>query len=112
MDHPLFPAQEAKREAIERVERNASPDFLGFARTVALRIAHAMPNGFTTDAIWEVLDAAGVKPPEPRALGAVMQKLAREGQIRKTGDYVDSTRPACHGRPIPVWALDSASTRG
>lgn len=107
MDHPLFSAQEAKREAIERVERNASLDFLVFARTVALRIASAQQNGFTTDAIWEVLDAAGVKPPEPRALGAVMQKLAREGLIRKTGEYVDSCRAACHGRPVPIWTLDT-----
>jgi hypothetical protein len=103
-EHPLFPAQEAKREAIERVERNASPDFLDFARTIALRIAAAQPNGFTTDAIWEVLDASGVKPPEPRALGAVMKRLADEGLIRKTGEYVDSTRAVCHGRLLAIWA--------
>jgi hypothetical protein len=103
MEHPLFPAQEAKREAIERVERNASPDFLDFARTIALRIASAHPTGFTTDAIWEVLDASGIKTPEPRALGSVMKRLADEGLIRKTGEYVDSIRPQAHARPIPIW---------
>lgn len=111
MNHPLFDS--AKDEAIDRVERNAPPDWIATARTVALRIAHAIPSGFTTDAIWTILEASGNgNPPEPRALGAVMKRLADEGVIRKTGEYVNSLRPECHNRPIPIWTLDSRSTRG
>lgn len=101
---PLFTAQEAKREALERVERNAPSEWLASARAIATRVAMAHPNGFTTDAIWDVLDASGLgHPPEPRALGAVMAALARERIITKTGAYVDSKRAECHGRTICIW---------
>lgn len=101
--HPLFSAQDAKTEAIARAEKNAAPDFLATASTIVLRLASAMPHGFTTDAVWEVLDASGIKTHEPRALGAVMKQLADGGYITKTGAYVDSLRPECHCRPIPIW---------
>jgi hypothetical protein len=36
-------------------------------------------------------------------LGAVMRMLARHQRIIATGDYRNSTRPACHARPVKVW---------
>lgn len=55
---------------------------------------------FTTDDVWRDV---GDCPGDPRALGAVVLRLARAGVISKTGVYVPSTRVGCHARPIPVW---------
>lgn len=110
------PAQEAKAEAIARVEANAPSAWLAKARQVTMDLAKANPQGFTSDSVWWILEACGYgSPPEPRALGAVFQMLAREKIIVKTGEYRDSERAECHGRPIPIWrlggALDNASPR-
>ena len=97
-------AQAAKAEAIERVEANAPQAWLAKASQVTLDIARVNPQGFTSDAIWWILDACGYgNPPEPRALGAVFQALAREGLIEKTGEYRDSERSENHARPVCVW---------
>lgn len=109
-------AQEAKDAAIQQVAENAQSAWLEQARRTTLRIAKAHPQGFTSDAVWFVLSACGYgHPTEPRAMGAVFHALARNGLIRKTGEYRDSERAECHGRPIAVWrlavSLDSEAAR-
>lgn len=100
------PAQVAKIEAIERVGANAPSEWMRKAMEVTRGLAQAKPQGFSSDDVWFVLDACGYgSPPEPRALGAVFQNLARERIIVKTGEYRDSERVECHNRPIPVWRL-------
>jgi len=37
------------------------------------------------------------------AVGAIMTGLAKRGYIRKTGDYVKSSRPERHGGMVAVW---------
>jgi alkylhydroperoxidase family enzyme len=61
--------------------------------------AQRYPAGFTTDEVWDLVGS----PPEPRAMGAVMQAAARGGVILATTQYRPSTRTECHARPVRVW---------
>ena len=56
-------------------------------------------NAFTTDRLWEILDA----PPEPRAMGAAICEARRRGLIASTHVYRKSTRRACNARPMLLW---------
>lgn len=85
--------------ALVDVEANAAPTWLDVARG----IVRAMPPGheFTTDDVWVSL--GDVRTHEPRAMGAVMRGLQRDGVIVNTRQYRPSERAECHARPIPVW---------
>ena len=95
----LNEVEAAKQEAIDRVERNADPDWKTTALNVVAELAASRAT-FTTDDVWEHLDCT---THEPRALGAIMQKAHRLGLIQPTGAYTQSSRVACHGRPVRVW---------
>lgn len=72
------------------------------ATNVALREAQA-GRGFTTDDIWERLERRGVAPPvDRRLMGAIIQRLAKDGTIRKAG-VVRSRRSENHHRSITMW---------
>jgi hypothetical protein len=96
----LFDAQEAEEEAIARVGANAPEDWVMRARQATQHVAGSRFD-FTTDHVWDVL--GDDKPHEPRALGAVLKNLAREGIIRQTGEYRKSDRVENHRRPVAVW---------
>jgi hypothetical protein len=53
--------------------------------------------------VWDALGEN--RPVEPRALGAVMKAMARDGKIRATGEYRKSARTDCHARPVAVWRV-------
>lgn len=59
---------------------------------------------FTTDDLWERLDAQGVKVPleQRRQIGSVCRRLQKRGLIEAAG-YRISERPANHGRGVRVW---------
>lgn len=104
MNQPsLFDGAAARDAALTRVHAAAHPGWIDAARTVLLTLAdHGKP--FTTDSVWEILEMRGVpQTAEPRALGAVVMRLARQKKIVKTGEYRNSSRAINHGRPIPVW---------
>lgn len=63
---------------------------------------------FTTDDVWAVLADNAEAVAEPRLMGAVIQRMSRNDEIRPTGTYRKSARPVCHSRPVKVWK----STRG
>ena len=44
------------------------------------------------------------KPPDNRAWGAVIQRGAKAGFIKKVG-YEPGTNPTAHGRPVTVWEV-------
>lgn len=89
--------------AIADVEANADTNWLASA-TDALNVLVRAGRPFTTDDVWEALDARQVPPPrEPRAMGAVTRAASRQQRIVNTQQYVKSNRPGCHSRPIPVW---------
>lgn len=58
---------------------------------------------FSTDDCWQKLDALDIQTHEPRALGAVLRAAAKAGYIEQTGEYIKTSRPQAHSRPIPVW---------
>lgn len=90
-------AEQARDTALEKVERGADPVWLAEARAKVLLVARTHDR-FTGDDIW----AAGLsKGREPRALGAVMNALAREGEIVRTGSYVKSRFR--HASPMVEW---------
>jgi hypothetical protein len=96
-------ANEARDEAISRVELNADPDWV----LEALRAVYAIcrvRTTFTSDAIWALLDQRGIYGPhEPKALGSVMRTAQRRGWCRPTATYSNSQRVECHRRPLRVW---------
>ena len=97
----LFDAEEARDEALARVEAGAG-DWVQRARDAVTMVALARFD-FTTDDVWDALGED--RPAEPRALGAVMKQLAAEGRIRATGEYRKSQRVDCHARPVAVWRV-------
>ena len=97
----LFDAEEARDQAIARVEAGAG-DWVQRARDAVMLVSLARFD-FTTDEVWDALGED--RPDEPRALGAVMKSMAREGKIRATGEYRKSHRVDCHARPVAVWRV-------
>lgn len=97
---PLLDTQESKRAADEAVERvSATPQWWAEAYEAAERVARRMA-AFTTDDVWEEL---GRKPAEPRAMGAVMRTMARNGLIEPTATYRATAQVSRHHAPIRVW---------
>lgn len=88
--------------SIDQVEQHADTEWLTMATGIVKFLA-AGTHPFTTDQVWTMLERIPVATHEPRALGAVMRKLAKQGVIRTTGEYVKTQRREAHSRPIPVW---------
>lgn len=106
-DQPEFSfiaAAAARDEAIDRVEANAADHWKAAAEFAALEVARR-GKPFTTDEVWRALVLQGVgQPHEPRAMGAIFRKLAREGVIRPLeDDFQKSIMTACHRRPKQRW---------
>lgn len=102
----LIEAQDARDKAIQQVTDHADPVWIDRVTRLVMHVAAEHPEGFTTDDVWHECERSGIaQPAEPRALGAIMLRLARDSSIHKTGRYVTSRRKACHARPIPVWRL-------
>ena len=99
---PLLDFAESVRQrdtALARVEAHADDSWLARARAVVLSVS-ASRTEFTSDDLW----SAGLpKPREPRALGAVLRELARQGLIESTGRFVRTTQVSRHAAPILVW---------
>lgn len=71
--------------------------------TAAVEVLCRLGNDFTGDDVWRLLAGTNARTPEPRALGAVITKFAREGLIYPTGYYRKSIRKESHRRPLAVW---------
>lgn len=82
---PLFQERESQAKWIER------------ARKVAVEIAKSR-GWVTSDDIWA--HCPPDKDFEPRVMGAV---FAHQGLVKN--GYVNSTRKACHGRPLARWEM-------
>lgn len=88
----------ARDEAIERVDRNADPEWKRQALAVVQRLAQQRAEFISEDA-WPYL------PPvrEPRALGGIMRTAQARGWIEPTDRVVPSPSKVGHGRPSRVW---------
>ena len=103
MQDDLFAAFAARDEAIERVDRNADDAWKQAAEATVIHIARMRPE-FTADDVWKHLTShTSCETHEPSALGAIFNKLRRQGIIRHTGEFRISSRPERHAAPIRVW---------
>lgn len=97
------PAEQAADEAIEIVEQNADPNWLVVAEQILMNLAREHAR-FTTDTFWERAGVRGVAfVREPRALGALMRHMAKQGIIEPLEEWEKSVRVTCHARPLRVW---------
>ncbi|MDO8688854.1 MAG: hypothetical protein Q7R39_02375, partial [Dehalococcoidia bacterium] len=97
----MRPGETEKQEGMATAADGAGSIWLASAEAAVRRVASSRET-FTTDDVW----LAGLpNPGNPRALGAVMHILAREGAILQTGEMRKSVRPVCHRRPLAVWRL-------
>lgn len=101
---PLFQpglvAKKARDSAIERADA-AAPDDWKDAAYAAVEWCARNHQTFTVDEVQARL--GDNKPPEGRAMGAVMVHAKRSGLIEPTGMYRPSTQPQCHANPRQVW---------
>ena len=96
-------AGEGKRADIIAVDQAADPVWKTNAKRAVFDLASTRTT-FTTDDVWNLLQKRNEEAPrEPRALGAIMTAAASKQIIRASANYVESTRPECHRRPIRVW---------
>jgi len=98
--HNAAEAMRARDAAIQRVDEHADPAWRETALAAVSSLA-AAGQPFTTDDVVRALPAT-VSTHEPRALGAVMQRLSREGAIVPVG-LRDSSSTVCHGRTKRLW---------
>lgn len=87
-------------EGIKQADENAMEAWKMEADDVLNALANTR-HTFTTDDVWALMTTT---TPEPRAMGAVMVRAAKDGIIVATNSYVESSRPASHRRPLRVWA--------
>lgn len=89
-------------EAVERAGTHANPKWIMEADAV-VSILCKIGDDFTTDDVWRLLRETGHVTHEPRALGAIMQRAAKDNYIRPAGYTRKSLRRECHRRPLTVW---------
>jgi hypothetical protein len=92
-------AEAVKAQAIAQADANADPDWKVEAERVVRRLAE-QGQPFTADDVWGLLQ--GVSTHEPAALGGVVQRLAREKVISRTGRQVPSRLERRH-RDLTEW---------
>lgn len=96
-------AQESKEAAIARVGAAADPVWVKAALEAVVYVCERRAT-FTADAIWWVLEYAGINvPDEPRALGAVMKIAEKVGVCKSTRQFEQTVRPSRHGTDVRVW---------
>jgi hypothetical protein len=93
--------EQARDEAIDRVDRNADRDWMEVAYETGVRLARSRES-FTSAEIFDAMPSAATTH-EPRAMGAVMRKLKRDGVVVATDRFVTSSSLLAHGRPSRVW---------
>lgn len=102
VQHDLFEGRAARDAALTEVDANTAEDWRRAAYR-AIRSLALVHDEFTTDLVWQPLNADGYETHEPRAMGAVVQAAVKAGTIEKTGLYSQSTRKVCHCRDIPIY---------
>lgn len=104
----LFAAKRTRDASIKQVGDAADREWKNAALAAVKKVRFAFEE-FTTDHVWQQLDAwakAGFcahETHEPRALGAVMQSAKKLGLIVPTDKHTLSVRKECHARPVRVW---------
>lgn len=98
-------AQEAKSEAIARVDRHTPREWKVAFRRAIEKVARQRLR-FNADSVWEEFqkDYCDWEGAHPRAAGAVILQARRDGIIVLIRNmFWNSKRRSCHGRPIQVY---------
>jgi hypothetical protein len=98
MENEMSNGTVEKEKAIKRVTDAADLDWINAARKAFWKVAKS-EHRFNSDHVWNLLDKRGVaRPPESRAMVAVVRWALAEGLIRPLGkgDMAVSTRPERH----------------
>jgi hypothetical protein len=93
----------SKTAAIDSVEVGNS-EWVDRAEKLAVKWIKEEGTIFSTDTLWDVVREAGT-PREPRAMGALVRRLNRNGLIASTREFKPSYRRSCHSRPVRVWRV-------
>lgn len=88
-------------QAIAQADANANADWKVEAERVVRHLADA-GQPFTADDVWGILQGEGVSTHEPSALGGIVQRLARDGIISRTGRQVPTRLERRH-RDLTEW---------
>jgi len=91
-----------KQSGIEAAYQYADVDWKKIAADAVRKCAETMPE-FSSDDVWEIINATGVTTHENRAFGAIMQAASRAGMIKATNTIMPSKRPKLHGSLTRVW---------
>ena len=95
-------AERAKEDGIDRADRHGDPVWKEQAFE-ALRWVVRMRPTFTSDDIWERLDALEIpRPVERSVMGSITMRGARDGLIVKTGRRVKTRQKQRH-RELDEW---------
>ena len=90
----------SRDEAMARVEVHADAAWSELAAQTVRSVARG-GGDFTSDDVW----AAGLpRPSESRALGPVLMRLARDGEIVAVG-FRQTTQVSRNAAPVRVWRL-------
>ena len=85
--------------AMHSVEANAVPAWIEEAERIIRNLTAG--TRFIGEQIVDKVEERGLVTHDKRAMGPVMHRLAKEGVIRKTGDY--RAARTSHGSPKSVW---------
>lgn len=90
--------------AVAQVASRTNPAWSRAVLDVVYELARTRAE-FTTDDVWEALDAAPGVPHvhERRAMGAIMRSAQKSGWVAATDRFARSRRPVCHSKPVLVW---------
>ena len=92
-------ADMAKHEAMGRSEFHADAEWKT-AALEAVRLAALHLPKFTTNQVWPMIDK---DTHDGRAMGAIMQRAAKQGYIVATNIWLPSDSVTNHARPQRVW---------
>lgn len=93
------PANGSLAEALARVNRNASPDFMTEAKAVCEVVAHHMEE-FTSE---DVLERVEAETHDNRAMGPVMLWAKNQGLIEKTERFSVYRKESNHQQDTRIW---------
>lgn len=95
-------AEQLKQHGMEAAYQYANVDWKKIAGDAVRECALKLPE-FTSDDVWTIINAKGITTSENRAMGTVMQAASRSGMLKKTGNYISSTKKSQHKQPIALW---------
>jgi hypothetical protein len=96
--------EEGKREGMERVARNADPHWWACMLESGVQVAIRKQYFSSADIVkWCREHHPNASTHEYKAIGPIMNTLARHEVCQSTQDWVPSTYAINHSRPMRVW---------